>query len=74
MRRLNRPTRWLTIMALTLTAAPTTAAPPACNTLGKAACQREPACVWVDPYRRMDEVKVQGFCRATEQTDEREGE
>lgn len=62
MRRLTHPASGLIIL-LTLAAAPASASPPACKALTEAACQREPVCTWVDPYKRLDEVKVKGFCR-----------
>jgi hypothetical protein len=69
MPRLNHPARALLILALTLTAAPAPAKTTDCKALTKAACQRAPACTWVDPYKRLDEVKVQGFCRPSARPD-----
>jgi hypothetical protein len=66
MHRPQHPATALIILALCSAAAPSTALATNCKALSKAACQRTPACTWVDPYKRLDEVKVQGFCRATE--------
>ncbi len=70
MRCFDRPTCWLMILALLLAAAPATALATECKDLDKAACTRAPGCVWVDPYMRRNEVKVKGFCHATERGDE----
>lgn len=53
------------ILALGVASAPATASATECKHLNKAACQREPACTSGDPYKRLDEVKVAGFCRPT---------
>lgn len=55
-------------MILKLSAATAPSRPrgrPTARPLTKAACQRTPACTWVDPYKRLDDVKVKGFCRPT---------
>jgi hypothetical protein len=53
------------ILAMGVAAAPTTALANACKDLDEGACEHAPACTWVDPYKRLDEVKVPGFCRPT---------
>ena len=72
MRHLTHRATAVMILVLIATATPASAKAPNCKALSKAACQREPACVWVDPYKRMDEVKVAGFCRAAEPPEEAE--
>ncbi|MEA1052487.1 hypothetical protein U5801_22155 [Lamprobacter modestohalophilus] len=50
-----------------MTIATVIAAPAAfantCTKLDKAACEQQATCTWVAPYKRMDGVKVSGFCR-----------
>ncbi len=74
MRCFDRPTCWLMILALPLAAAPATALATECKDLDKAACTRAPACVWVDLYKRLDEVKVKGFCHAKTPSEQLDGD
>ena len=70
MRHLTHRATAVMILTLIATTTPASAKARDCKALSKAACQRAPACVWVDPYKRLDEVKVKGFCHATERGDE----
>lgn len=65
MPNLNQPTRLLIMLTtiVAILAAPAPAFASDCLDLDKTACERQASCTWVDPYKRMDGVKVSGFCR-----------
>ncbi|MBK1618392.1 hypothetical protein CKO42_08060 [Lamprobacter modestohalophilus] len=72
MRHLTRPTRWPMLLAVTIiaiVAAPAAAFANACTKLDKAACDRQATCTWVAAYKRMDGVKVSGFCHPRDRRD-----
>lgn len=73
MRHLTRPIRWPTMLGMTVVTilvTPATTVATDCSALDKAACERQASCTWVDPYKRMDGVKVGGFCRNRDRRNE----
>ncbi|WP_242479478.1 hypothetical protein [Lamprobacter modestohalophilus] len=72
MRKLNPSIRWPMLLAVTIiaiVAAPAAAFANACTKLDKAACDRQATCTWVAAYKRMDGVKVSGFCHPRDRRD-----